>query len=95
MKATFDVKGSLGIDAEQPNDQQESAVAQKIRYVMKTEVKTMSTFPKTTNTDSLMISFLGISLVGITITVKYFEEIKKENKMKSFFKNKDTGCISL
>lgn len=71
MKATLDIKGSLGIDAEQPNNQQESAVAQKISYVIKTEVKTMSTFPKTTDTDSLMISFLGISLVGITITVKY------------------------
>ncbi len=46
--------------------------AQKPGYVIKTEVKTMSTFPKTTDTDSLMISFLGIFLVGVTITVKYF-----------------------
>jgi hypothetical protein len=72
MKATLDVKGSLGIDAELPNDQQENAGAQKPGYVIKTEVKTMSTFPKTTDTDSLMISFLGIFLVGVTITVKYF-----------------------
>lgn len=46
--------------------------AQKPGCVIKTEVKTMSTFPKTTDTDSLMISFLGIFLVGVTITVKYF-----------------------
>ncbi len=31
MKATLDVKGSLGIDAELPNDQQESAGGSKTR----------------------------------------------------------------
>ncbi|WP_256974627.1 hypothetical protein [Enterococcus hirae] len=58
-----------------PNCQMTSKKVQGLKkpgYVIKTEVKTMSTFPKTTDTDSLMISFLGIFLVGVTITVKYF-----------------------
>lgn len=46
MKATLDVKGSLGIDAELPNDQQESAGAQKPGYVIKTEVKNDEYLPQ-------------------------------------------------